>query len=349
MSVVDSRGVSTFQNANYNELAFPDIQVNYDSVNKKINVIHKENTPAYISSFTGVSGISLNSAEDLGLSATYTSLVSIDKQLSSKIITVVNDIQDRSQITTRAIYISPIIQIMNLVGTIYLKDLYDIGTERTNIEDAIYSWVNNNIDFNTPVYLSNLIEIIENFPSVLYSDIRFVPKVPINPSGGYWTNIDSSLSAALSGENNIVKNYVKQQIGYKIFSYQNGAVNDLQSDISGVNEKNINQLQEYSFEWARDINERTFLEVLAKDLYNYFKSLEYGTMKDFADSDNFISFISNIRKDYLKIIRYNLIDTKGNIAEDIQLDSNNKPIKGGYSLGNEIVKIECVLNYEYKR
>ena len=43
----------------------------------------------------------------------------------------------------------------------------------------------------------------------------------------------------------------------------------------------------------------------------------------------------------------------GNIAEDEQLiktgDNVGKPIKGGYSLGSEIVKINLNVSYEYKR
>jgi hypothetical protein len=359
LSVIDERGISKFQNSNYDELAFPDIEVNYDSVNKRINLVHKQNTPAYISSFAGVSELSLDSSEDIGLSVSVASLVSVEKQLSDKIINVVNDIQDRSQVTSRTIYLSPVVQNINLVGTVYLKDLYDLGTEKINIEDAIYSWANNNMDFNTPVYISNMIEIVENFPSVIYADIRFVPDVPINPNGESWINISSSLAPALSGVNNDIKNFIYILVSIIILDYLQSAINNFQYDTYGSDEKNLSytpytpdlslNVQSYQYGWARDINERTFLEVLAKNLYNNFKTILYGTMREFADSDNFINFISDIRKEYLEIIRYNMLDTKGNIAEDVQLDSNNKSIKGGYSLGNEIVKINCVLNYEYKR
>ena len=53
-----------------------------------------------------------------------------------------------------------------------------------------------------------------------------------------------------------------------------------------------------------------------------------------------------IHKDLLKIIRYNMIDTGGNIAPEF--DSNQNIIKGGYSIGNEIVKMNVQLIYEYK-
>ena len=56
--------------------------------------------------------------------------------------------------------------------------------------------------------------------------------------------------------------------------------------------------------------------------------------------------MSLIHKDMLKIIRYNMLDTNGNIAPEY--DANGNHIKGGYSIGNEIVKMKVQLTYEYK-
>jgi hypothetical protein len=55
--------------------------------------------------------------------------------------------------------------------------------------------------------------------------------------------------------------------------------------------------------------------------------------------------MSDIRKDFLNIIGYNMLDTMGNIAPEY--NANNEYIKGGYSLGNEIVKIDSKLVFQY--
>ena len=47
----------------------------------------------------------------------------------------------------------------------------------TKVTNAIYDYLSKNADFNTPIYLSNLIDIIEDFSEVNHADIRFEPIV----------------------------------------------------------------------------------------------------------------------------------------------------------------------------
>jgi len=348
-AITDERGNNTAQNANFNNPAFSDIVFTYLPDDNKFVVEHGLSTPAYIYSLEGVPDFSLDSASDLGISTSEAYEVTTNKELSKKIITVVEDIQKRSQITTRSIYISPVIQSMKLVGNVYLKDLYDKPTEKTNIEDAIYYWLNNNADFNTEIYISNVVELIEQFPSVLYADVRFVPSVPVNPDGGAFYQTGNHPSVEKQGtDTSAIYSIIDSQISSYIIT------SDVESDTSGTSEKSISYsvtggiktAQSYTFAWARGITERTFLETFAKNLYLALRSAGYTT---FADSDDFINLVSDIHKDYLEIIRYNLVDTQGNIAKDNQVDSTGKTLKGGYSLGNEIVKVKAELSYEYKR
>jgi len=350
LSITDQRGVNVVQNANYNQVAFTGISISFsaDTGSKdKFVITHGLDTPAYIYSIEGLG------ATDMGISSAAPFEVTTDRQLSKKVIDVVEDLDKRSQVTIRNIYISPIIQSIQLVGKVYLKDLYDKQTEKTNIEDAIYKWFNDNADFNNEIYISNVIELIEQFPSVFYADVRFVPEVPVNPAGGKFFNGSNHPSIEKAFTDASEKEIVYSNILAAINNYILG-VN--QTDTSGNTEKDLSynstNVQIYDYQWNNSITERTFLEVFAKGLYNTFNGLGEN-YRIFANSDDFINLLSDIRKDYLKIIRFNLIDTNGNIAEDEQLilsgSDVGKPIKGGYSLGCEIVKINVNVSYEYKR
>lgn len=351
-NVDDERGTNNFQNGNFGNKAFPDLTVTYNSTTKKITVAHGLDTPAYIYALQGLSGETDDAASDLGLSSAASFEVTTDRELSKKIITVVDDLDKRSQVTIRNIYISPIIQTIKLTGNVYIKDLYDLQTERTNVEDAVYDWFNDNADFNNEIYISNVVELVEQFPSVLYADVRFEPDFPVNPNGGNFYDGSSHPSIESVGFSTSDKESLYETINERLESYISSANT---TDTSGSNIRDITYtvnsstkiVQQYDFQWNSDITERTFLEVFAKGLYNELKG--DSRFRVFADSDNFINLISDIRKDYLRIIRYNLIDTNGNIAKDNQTNDDGTAKKGGYSLGSEIVKIDINLSYQYKR
>lgn len=351
-NLVDNRGTNDVQNNNFGQKVDDQITVSFNSITNKFTIAHSLDTPAYIYSIEGQSGQSDDAAADIGISSAAAFFVTTDRELSSKIINVVDDLDTRSQVTIRNIYISPIIQTVDLIGNVYIKDLYDMQSERVNVEDAVYKWFNNNADFNEEIYISNVIELIEQFSSVLYADVRFTPSYPTNPAGGNFYNFSAHSSIETAGFSTTQKTNLYDKINTRLNNY---VVSATFSDTSAADERNVSytidennkQVQSYSFQWSRGITERTFLEDFAKGLYIELKAL--STYSSWVDSDNFIKLISDIRKDYLRIIRYNLIDTQGNIAKDVSVDSSGVPIKGGYSLGNEIVKVNLDLTYQYKR
>jgi len=342
LSIIDKRG-NPSQNINNGSIAFPNISVIYDSDFNLFKIIHSSNTPAYIVSLEG------NAIYDIGLSSSESILTDIERHLSKKIVDIVDDLDSRSQVTIRNIYISPTIQNMKLAGIVYIKDLYDKPTEKVKIENDIYSWFNEIADFNKEIYTSNITQIIEQYPSVIYADVRFIPDIPINPTGGLFYNtsshpsvnkIGASTSADLYGIiNNVLSGYVSASM--------------VQHDTLTEEERNFgyfsSAVQDYSFSWKYNITERTFLENFAGTLYNQLNSSNSAQYREWANSDDFINLISDIHKDYLKIIRYNMIDTLGNIAKDKQINTDGSTTKGGYSLGSEIVKVNIALSYEYKR
>ena len=339
----DTRG-NVAQNANYSKPALPGISVTYDTTNKRFIIIHSAETPTYITSMIGAA------TSAIGLTYSNIQLTDIQRHLSKKIVDIVDDLDSRSQVTIRNVYISPTIQTMKLAGTVYIKDLYDRPTEKTKIENDIYSWFNEIADFNNEIYISNITQIIEQYPSVIYADVRFVPDVPINPDGGNFYNgyshpsvqkypISNLHSLLYSTINNTLSAYVEQS--HSRTDYVTSAEKSFEYFSSAV--------QDYAFSWKYDITERSFLERFAGTLYNNLLSANGGSFRDWANSDDFIKLISDIHKDYLKIIRYNMMDTLGNIAKDTQINTDGSTIKGGYSLGSEIVKVNIALSYEYKR
>ncbi len=94
---------------------------------------------------------------------------------TSKLGIVYTNLKSRSQMTVKNVYVSPTIQEFSLQGTIFVNKMSDVATLNTDIQNGIYSFLNTNADFNMPVYLSNIIEIIEQNQGILYSNVQLVP------------------------------------------------------------------------------------------------------------------------------------------------------------------------------
>jgi hypothetical protein len=87
---------------------------------------------------------------------------------------VYSKLKNRSQVTVKNVYISPIIKDLKIDGFVYLNSLADRIKTDSKIRNAIYAYLDENADFDIPVYVSNLIELIESFPEVHHADIRLV-------------------------------------------------------------------------------------------------------------------------------------------------------------------------------
>ena len=100
--------------------------------------------------------------------------------------------------------------------------------------------------------------------------------------------------------------------------------------------------------------ERYFYDVIVnkiiKSVYDAFNSFQSwffpGTdlgYYSYIRSINFRGIISDIHKDFMWIIKTNMINTNGDIAKDPDV---SKKI-GGFSMGVEIVKLTSKLNFKY--
>ena len=331
----DTRG-NVGTNANNGSLAFENINVIYNSTNATFEIIRDLTDKCYITELTGLA------SSTMGLSGieAINAYVTEEVKLSENIITVLNKLNNRSQVTVKNIYVSPIIKTFELKGTVIIQALYDREEERTKINDSIYEWLDIRSDFNQEIYISNLTELIEQYPSVKYANIRLVPQI-VNGGPFYVTGENSTINSLFTA--GFLRNSVYSYLDSMINNYI-GEANTY--DVSGSTEKNINYnstiIQEYAYKWYPHITERSFFEDFVKSVYDGIIGLGLNSL---ANSIQFNNVMSDIRKDFLNIIGYNMLDTMGNIAPEY--NANNEYIKGGYSLGNEIVKIDSKLVFQY--
>lgn len=87
---------------------------------------------------------------------------------------VYSKLKNRSQATVKNVYISPIIKDLKIGGYVYLNALADRINIDKKIRNAVYAYLDENADFDIPVYISNLIQLIEEFPEVHHADIKLM-------------------------------------------------------------------------------------------------------------------------------------------------------------------------------
>jgi len=84
-------------------------------------------------------------------------------------------LEARGQLTTKPRYITPIVQEFKLGGQVWVRDFADIEKVRTDVETAIYEFLDANVNFNTPVLISHINSIAKNNPDVIRADLKFIP------------------------------------------------------------------------------------------------------------------------------------------------------------------------------
>lgn len=360
----DERGTNS-NNTNYGDPAFGGVSMTYNSSNGTFELRHDKNDPCQIVALSGSLADDMGFKNEGDYQAGSWVVFSTTRELAQNILTVLNLLDERAQVTVNNIYVSPIIHNFELQGNVYLNALYDRESEKVKINNEIYQFLDTNVDFNEDIFVSNLIEIIEKYPSVKYADVKLRPK---EITGGpyyvdYLSELSKSITASLTGGSYTpkttptIESYPWSNISNKLEAYKltNEAFDDwngtgFQLDTSGSVERLVNStdgdsLQEYEFKWKKEQNTRNFFAVLAKNVYDKFKASSIEDLINFADSTNFNDLLSALWKDSIYQIRWNMLDTKGNIAQE--RDSNNNVIKGGYTVGSEIVKINITAVYQY--
>ena len=270
-------------------------------------------------------------------------------------VTLVDDkIKKRSQITLRNAYVTPLIQQFSLTGDVYIKNLVSINEIQRKVNNAIYEFLNEGSDFAQPLYLSNIIELIESFPEVINTTPTFTPVA----------GTGVSLLSALDSDPDIV-NYgaAEKAIIVPQFSdsFQNFMPNygydstenfDVGIMTSGSNtaydikvwEKNYLNNPPYGYTAGglpntelkghirvANISERTFYEKFVKHFYD---GIQGTVAENFGDTDNFKSLFSRANQEMKSMIRNSMKDVNGNIVN--------------YSFQHEIAQVISNLSFKYK-
>lgn len=255
---------------------------------------------------------------------------------TSNIRQVLSKLEPRSLITVRPVYITPLVNEFDLVGTVYLRKLSNLNYIRNTINNQIYDWLNTNADFDTDIYISSIIEIIQSNANVVNANVYFQPydtsATTLDWDVGGATINDADLSAwtPVGGET--------------LATIEDTIIANLQSFIGDVSandfdESEIREVFDYytsknvTENWWTTLTERSFYNVFCKNLYTDLLAL--STQDDcFANSSNFQNILVKIRNSFDYAIKWGMIDDSGNITN--------------FSLKNQIAKVRININYTYK-
>lgn len=378
-----------YDNVNYKKPAFTAYDTNlvYVNSNDKLEIAYTITSPCFAYEFSG------DFATTIGFTGVnyYSVAVTETSEISGKIISVVNELQRRSQVNVKNIYISPIIQNFNLTGKVIVSPLVDKESLKTVVTNKLYKWLDLNLDFNVEINSYDLVRLISQVTGVENAIIKIVPDDITmgknNVKNKYYFSKDDLILKNYTNSNN--ENNILQVIFEHLSYYLSGYNYSEAFDRFFINSNPDNSIQEYhnlelyQYEVKNYITERSFYKKFVSLLYN---ALLYYAKHQPEDSDNyilsdgspnykrflgyientdthnyntdiqfyvssqtsdFVKVISEIHKDLSYIIRLNMLDLDGNVRK--QVDENNKYIRGGYSLGSEIVKLSLEkLNFEYK-
>jgi hypothetical protein len=254
---------------------------------------------------------------------------------TSKIKLVLNKLNTRSEITVKNIYITPIINEFDLVGTVRIKKLSNINFIQKNINNKLYEFFNLKADFDVPVYLSNLIEIIESDPNVVYTDINFVPYATSGVEFNYNANSSVIVDSDISGWTPVglesiplIENVFVTRINQYVGSRTSFTFSEIKTLFTSATTKNVSEI------WNDNFTERNFYNELCKNIYSDLKLLASGATNGFADSDSFANVVLKMRNSFDYAIKFSQLDALGNIVN--------------YSMSNQIAKVRIQLTYVYK-
>lgn len=359
---------------NYNILP-NDFICYWDSINKRFNfkhsIISNLNYIVDVHDYNDLADDCLNMKREIKSFYTKINFVNNNISYSEKISNVINELNKRSQVTIKNVYVSPIVQTFNLNGIVYVNNLVNKDLIKTKIYNKIYSWLDEKIDFGTEIYKSNIIELIENFSNVIRTDIKIEPELNLRLDrksyfvSGLDSNYEIDYSLDQESKNRSVF-WKSQSYGYgiensyliaKIFEEElrDFIVNHLSNSENFYNEFNRNTIWNsvISFNnlvFNNTVTERYFYSNFAKKI---FERLKNEINNDYYQSFLFRDAISNIHRDLLLVIKNNMLDSNGNIAPEfskikVSNTEMKKLIRGGYSLGNEIIKMKVKLQVIYK-
>jgi hypothetical protein len=299
---------------------------------------------------------------------------------TSNITTVINKLNTRSQLSVKNIYLTPIIQDFDLKGNIYINKLTDIESTKVKINNAIYEYLDSYVDFDKAMYLSNIKEIIDSYPEVVYNDVYFEPTVVPALYKGFDPDTDGdiqdwSINGIQPGRESLslIKEVYKNRLGWHMHNtvpyFNNLSQQEIKSSYIVFPNPVMypydpeRELLNSDLKYDSGLTERWFYNILMKDIYLCLrlvitKGVTWKSFSTPAIGEIVIDVVdsTDLQNSFCESTYFNKIMARINndfsymIRYNCMLDS--KKVKTDniltYSLKNEVPKLNINTNYLYK-
>ena len=264
----------------------------------------------------------------------------------SKLKSLYTNLNKKHQMTVRNVYVSPIIHEFAISGSVYIDNMSDATAMTTKIKNAVYGFLNERADFKSSVYLSNIIELVEDFDGIAHANIDLYPLETTGfvygaATGSQTMNLatmgdDDALAWALAYDNwlspasTVLPLAEAMQTGYDTISVINGTDwGDLKSNADLSNKSFITE------SWFQ----KTFLPALAEateDIGTTPAPNPPGVPLPFKDSTYWKNIVVKLHNSLSYIIKYNVM-VSGSKTRNIV----------SYTLPNELSKVTFNANVFY--
>ena len=264
---------------------------------------------------------------------------------SNPVSVVIKQLDSRAQITSRHIYVPPIVQNYRLDGEIFVRNLDSLNDVRVKVNNAIYNFLNTDIDFQQPLYISNIVDIIENFKEVVYADVKFLPYgAEYNIMSGTVSDQAEIQNIATVSQRNAVTNIINSALvnfstaGDVIITSATNGDYDIQEYYDIILDEDtwskaspwVTELEGHSR--LAGLTEREFYFNLMRTIYDNIKNDIDAA--GWEETDDFKSFMFKLNNQMKRALRSSVLDKSGNLMN--------------YSMRNEIPKITVTANYRYR-
>ena len=220
------------------------------------------------------------------------------------------------------------------------------------VNNKVNTFLNENADYNTPIYISNVVEVIESFPDILYADVEFLPQA-------LTTSSDAMIDGPLEGDENIntwstsaaIIDVMNTHLASYVYGVDGTDADPYSTHLSAASDSLNFDIKEWSQialneePWTKDVvtsnvakfrmhgfNERSFYTVLMKNIWVGLE--DYDTYGPYRDSNDFRLVMMKLNNEIKHVLRNGMLDNKGNI--------NN------FSLPVEVAQIEIGATYRYR-
>lgn len=102
------------------------------------------------------------------------------------------DCEDRMLLNTNLLSVPPIFHYFDVVGTVVVDKHKDMAQYASEVEDKLYSWLNNNVTFNTHIYKSDITNKLHELMATKKTniDIKVSSLIAENSQANVYQNID---------------------------------------------------------------------------------------------------------------------------------------------------------------